>query len=641
MRDNDVPREQNYDWEFDIETTATHGGDESFTSPVGAALAISDAPLSNVQIQFSPRHSTNEGYPGQRKDDDHHDDRAVPDCSFIGSPNGSVTDWLPHSFSRHQQQTEQEQPLLYSERLLCASEIAAAAAAATSTNDDDESVNSAPYFEPTDFKKTNWTAAMDAPTVGIAVLGLAVALTHPILFLAAAATAFGTATAASRGYDCFVDGTCSGWYNKNNYNNSSNKYAVHHDDVDTTTLELAETDSTSSNRESSSALVQSPLFGGASLSTSNTTTATMAGVALAPKNNSAAVGKESSKTLTGGSTIMHTPPDDWWDSQYPVLPQAVVANQQIVGLNVIECFRVFFANDAPYCFKEFQKKRGDLDISYGPWKARHLASHLATQPLSMHPDATLVSKRDLLDDPMDYYSYQTRVLKFQAKTNNGLMGPAYATTQKTQRFIALSKRKAILESKTVLSNIPFSDRFFLMERWSFEATKDAAAAISTDNNGGGAYYTTALTVTMGIFFSTSCPFEGPIRHKSSAAVTDVVQAWCRMATQALEFTRQAKLQRLYQSNGTFDSNAAEAQDDENDTFGRTKQKQGSVADGSGQVRASSIQCTADGQHGFRNDSEVLALSKQPTMEKRRRQPLMGLRRSWSQIVGRPKGSDNL
>ena len=74
-----------------------------------------------------------------------------------------------------------------------------------SRDEDDESVKSVAIFEPKDFQTKHWTEAMDAPTIGFAVAGLAMAITHPVFFLAGLVTAWGTAAAASKGYNCLLD----------------------------------------------------------------------------------------------------------------------------------------------------------------------------------------------------------------------------------------------------------------------------------------------------------------------------------------------------------------------------------------------------------------------------------------------------
>jgi hypothetical protein len=206
-----------------------------------------------------------------------------------------------------------------------------------------------------------------------------------------------------------------------------------------------------------------------------------------------------------------------------------VVDREFVGLNVIQFFNVFYDDNAPYNFVQFQKKRGDKNIQYGPWGT----TSATAGPLSLHPPTD--APTDTLTT-MPYTSFQTRRLTFLAKTNtSSLLGPPYATTTKTQRMLIVSKRVAVLEMKTVLADIPFCDRFFVLERWLLVAHKNSRGR-----------YTTRVTVQTGVVITKSCPFDAMIRHKSSQAVADVVQAWCRMATQALELTERAKRDRLQQ-----------------------------------------------------------------------------------------------
>jgi hypothetical protein len=47
----------------------------------------------------------------------------------------------------------------------------------------------------------------------------------------------------------------------------------------------------------------------------------------------------------------------------------VVRAVELAGLNAAaQFFDVFFADDAPYSMRDFQKKRGDVDVVYGRWE---------------------------------------------------------------------------------------------------------------------------------------------------------------------------------------------------------------------------------------------------------------------------------
>lgn len=345
----------------------------------------------------------------------------------------------------------------------------------------DDSVNSTAYYQPSDFNPANWIKAMDGPTFGFAVVALTTAVTHPLLFVAGALTAFGTARAANAvGYGCFnEDSLC--WK----------------------ACENGETYSGDLKEEDEAAAAQEEAGSKASSSSSQDT-------------------PEPAQPLEMlQSPSEYEMPEHWVDLQFPKLEKFLITDE-FVGLSVVEFFRVFFGDDAPYNFRAFQEKRGDIDIQYGPWKDLPHGSIL-----SMHPDARLVND-------CQPHSFQQRTLSFKAKTNS-FFGPPYASTTKTQRILILSKRLAVLESKTTLGDIPFSDRFFVMERWIIEATKD------------GELYTARASVSCQVFFTDSCPFETQIRTKSTAALHDVTGAWCAMAQEALKLTEATKLDREQRS----------------------------------------------------------------------------------------------
>jgi hypothetical protein len=57
------------------------------------------------------------------------------------------------------------------------------------------------------------------------------------------------------------------------------------------------------------------------------------------------------------------------DSHFPPLEICVVRAVELAGLNAAaQFFDVFFADDAPYSMRDFQKKRGDVDVVYGRWE---------------------------------------------------------------------------------------------------------------------------------------------------------------------------------------------------------------------------------------------------------------------------------
>ncbi len=57
------------------------------------------------------------------------------------------------------------------------------------------------------------------------------------------------------------------------------------------------------------------------------------------------------------------------DRHFPPLEICVIHSVQLPGLDsASQFFNVFFADNAPYSMKDFQKRRGDVDIVYEPWE---------------------------------------------------------------------------------------------------------------------------------------------------------------------------------------------------------------------------------------------------------------------------------
>lgn len=392
--------------------------------------------------------------------------------------------------------------------------------------DDDISVNSEAYYEPADFDTSNWIkASMNVPTVGLAILVVSTAIMHPLLFILGALTAYGTATAAAKGYGYFFhyeDEQSSIWQSicgggTNACEKKDEQLVLENRNINFATIQVE-------NGKNSE---------GPSLASTNDSSSTNN---LINDNDSAAGAKPPDpviileslpNNLLAHSTFIESSrmlADDWAESNYPELKNTVIQDCPIIGLNTVEFFRVFLDDDAPYNFKVFQEKRGDIDIQYGNWK------HLPESGLSLIP-----SKSDN-DFPtgLEYHSFQGRVLTFKARTNS-FIGPPWATTRKTQRMLILSKRLAILESRTDLSDIPFCDKFFVMERWVLKARKELDR------------YVTYMTATSEVHFTGYCAFESQIRSKTAASIRDIIASWYVMATEALKLTEQSKLDRLNNS----------------------------------------------------------------------------------------------
>lgn len=415
---------------------------------------------------------------------------------------------------------------------------------------------SSSYFDLMDFQASNWIKAMDVPAFGFAAFAIISAITHPILFLAGAATAFGTATAVGAGYD-FLSFFC----------------------MRPSRDEVMDAEAT------------------APLPQQHDTVGDAAKVEEEPPaeySASSALPSFPQSTFQLEAVLSRTEdlPENWVEQHYPKLEQNTIAGYSFVGLNVVQFFIVFFADDAPYNFYEFQRRRGDEDIKYGSWKE---VQH-TVQSLSMHPEA-----QSKMDD--NSYKFFTRKLHFKAKTNNSFIGPAFATTTKIQRFLIISKCQAVLESKTTLADIPFAERFFLMERWIINAQKE-------DDR-----YVTTCSMSSQVFFTQSCPFESQIRTKSSKAVKEIAKAWCEMATEALKLAEKSKSRRLQEEQNEFFEEKKESPSFE-------KQSQ---VDTSFEVEREANRCIVS------NDDGVLSVVEGEPLRKRRGS---SIHRALSSLVGK-------
>jgi len=433
------------------------------------------------------------------------------------------------------------------------------------TDDDAISLSSSTYFEPDDFDPSRWRSILnDPPAFGFAVVALATAVTHPLLFMAGALTAWGSVTAAHRGYnywnsttpaaapssstskplDCFKEVFCI-------------DPSIHVRPEESAVIEEGkdEEDGTVQPLKNKN---ESPIT--AKLSDTDATT-------LEPSSNATKRGDDNIMITNKPEINRASPPvekkrrklqpekrKEWLDLHYPTLKNNVVKQSgPLVGLNAVDFFHVFFDDNAVYSFKVFQEKRKDIDIVYGNWK--ELPKNIGS--VSMMPDrqeSSAITLRPLFPQETEYRTFQGRTLSFKAKTNS-LFGPPYATTVKTQRILIVDKRLAILESMTNLSDIPFSDRFFVMERWIVTAEKV---------NGR---YVAHVSASCEVIFHQSCPFENQIKSKSISTIADICNSWCSMATEALKLTERAKLNRLQRSgldDDDDDDDTAHYEDDTDD-----------------------------------------------------------------------------
>ena len=386
----------------------------------------------------------------------------------------------------------------------------------TDVNDDEQASvdsNTSAYYDPTDFLPTNWTHAVHMiPPMGLAVVAGGFALTHPIMFIAGTVAAYGTAHAAGACSDCCADGYPCMW----------NQEQVD-EEVEAKRLDEA----LHGGRATSECTVES-----SDDDPKNRVDASMSAQLVASSEKQDPTPSTSSPAADNGDqttevSLLKQRPMEWIEKYYPELEHVAVGKAQFFGLNAAEFFNVFFANDAPFTSKEIHKQRGDKDIEYGSWKA-----------LDGHQKLSLIENGPSCKDKTVASFLRERVLSFKAKTNS-YFGPPFADTTKVQRVLMASKRLMVMESKTTVKDIPFCDRFYVMERWVVTAEKQVHAGVRQ--------YVSNLSIHSQVFFSKKCSFESQIESKSTSSILEVSTAWCTMAKAALELTEASRMKRIHGS----------------------------------------------------------------------------------------------
>lgn len=171
---------------------------------------------------------------------------------------------------------------------------------ASRDQNDSDSVQSTAYYDPSDLNPANWMKAMNVPTFGFAVVALGAAITHPVLFMAGALAAFGTASAAGAGYGYFLD-----WCGVK---------ACEHDT------------SISDDNHMKVPGVAETIATGSSLSADGLVMDRVEGVDAAPERHLLAVEHDDLS-------------DDWIDLHFPKLETFILGGEKFVGLSVVEFFR--------------------------------------------------------------------------------------------------------------------------------------------------------------------------------------------------------------------------------------------------------------------------------------------------------------
>lgn len=344
--------------------------------------------------------------------------------------------------------------------------------------DGDDLASVATNFDLDDFKSSDWDRVVsNSVGLGLVVVALATAVTHPVLFLAGAVTAVTTATAAQQVL-CYPGGATVSDNNQEATMAEGDDEKPHDTSTDSGSSSDANTDT-------------------------DLTDAALRVVEPIPSSS-------------------FTVPSDNILDYYPKLSHTVFQEGVLSNLNVTEFFEVFLADEAPYHFRVLQEKRGDTNIYYGRWKECSKNS-IDESPLSFVKDAPPLTPQGAVRPER----VRTRTLTFQAKTNN-LFGPTYADTTKTQRFVLLHKKLGILESKTEISNVPYGDRFHVLERWVIEAD------VSRHHR------QLHICASCQVVFQSPCPFEYQIKTKSASTLASVIQSWYTMAQSAMHITEQRR-----------------------------------------------------------------------------------------------------
>jgi len=351
--------------------------------------------------------------------------------------------------------------------------------------DDDSSMgaDSVTIFEQEDFEKETWGNVVNPTSIVAVVAGVGLLAVSPLIILPIAATAVGAVQIMSHAhellteeYEIWKSGSDVGNGNGEERLLVSTEDAAEKEQPPEVTPEKQSADARPQDSPTSAALLQQ-----------NATLETI---------------KSSDDDETFHTNTLST--------QFPPLEDEVVTNVPFEGLNALEFFKVFMGDEAPFSFREFQAKRGDVDINYGKWT-----------PIDSEDSALHSSK----------FQHLQRKISFKTLTKS-YFGPPFAICTKHQQ-VYMNKRLLIMECKVQLEAIPFCDRFYVKERWILQAPKsvDGAKKVAT------------LNVYSQVFFTQSCAFEQQIHSKSCSTLQEVVTSWCTMAQQALELTIQHKLER--------------------------------------------------------------------------------------------------
>eukprot|EP01113_Clastostelium_recurvatum_P024298 TRINITY_DN2901_c0_g1_i2.p1 TRINITY_DN2901_c0_g1~~TRINITY_DN2901_c0_g1_i2.p1 ORF type:complete len:539 (+),score=130.70 TRINITY_DN2901_c0_g1_i2:33-1619(+) len=194
-----------------------------------------------------------------------------------------------------------------------------------------------------------------------------------------------------------------------------------------------------------------------------------------------------------------------------------------------EDFFLLFFSDSSTFLSRYHSERGDTDINIGVWHEV--------------PD-------------MGYM----REMSYSAKTNAPI-GPPRSMVNETARYsLTTATRHLVIETQTVLLDIPYGDYFRVEARWSVTDnnnntnTADTASASSTDNDLPSSSH---VVLTLGVNFLKSTMFKGKIQVNTMQQTSESYRKWLGMAKEELKNPDvEAKLKRRSLKSSTSSSRSS-------------------------------------------------------------------------------------
>lgn len=351
-----------------------------------------------------------------------------------------------------------------------------------------------PYYEKTDFSKKNWAeesnnTQRNYPMCGATALATATVISHPLIFVAGAATAVwivGLYHTVDHGYNYF----------SGDQESVNDTFLGVPDEVPlrATTTQQHE----HSPQSSQTSTIPNP-----------------------PSHETQTTKQE--KSSRDRTREYHITLRDIIKTNFPPLKVKVATGVPFMGLNAEEFFDVFFSDKAPYSFEAFQKTRGDVDIKYSNWET---AIDDSFPNMLAHKSYNV---------PLPRINEKERKCTFRTLTKS-YFGPAYASASKVMKFTTVGKNLLVLDARTKLSGIPYGDRFYVEERWVIESVKDCSVKDK-------AIYSSKLSVYVEVKMIKKFPGEQQIKKKTLSTMTEMLDAWCQRATAALHLAEMERKKR--------------------------------------------------------------------------------------------------